>query len=169
MSEIISKYPKLNFNIVLVEPQIPNNTGNIGRLGVATYSRLHLIHPLGFELSDTRVKRAGLDYWPELELEEHASFEDWLISVEDPSRVFFFSARAEQSFYDLQLQPGDSLVFGKEAEGLSPEIQERFKQQLVTIPFPGKVRSFNLANAVSMALGEGMRQLRSGVSSDTAS
>ena len=159
MSEIVSKYPKLSFNIVLVEPQIPNNTGNIGRLGVATHSKLHLIHPLGFELTDARVKRAGLDYWPELELEEHATFEDWFSKLEDPSRVFFFSARAEQSFYDLKLQPGDSLVFGKEAEGLSPEIQERFNHQLVTIPFPGKVRSFNLANAVAMALGEGMRQL----------
>jgi tRNA (cytidine/uridine-2'-O-)-methyltransferase len=74
MSEIASKYPKLSFNIVLVEPQIPNNTGNIGRLGVATHSRLHLIHPLGFELTDARVKRAGLDYWPELELVEHATF-----------------------------------------------------------------------------------------------
>src|SRR3989344_5876081 len=104
MSEIVLKYPKLSFNIVLVEPQIPNNTGNIGRLGVATHSRLHLIHPLGFELTDSRV-------------------------------------------------------FGKEAVGLSAEIQERFKHQLVTIPFPGKVRSFNLANAVAMALGEGMRQL----------
>lgn len=161
MSEIISKYPKLSFHIVLVEPQIPNNTGNIGRLGVATHSRLHLVHPLGFELTDARVKRAGLDYWPDLELVEHATFDDWYSGVKDQSRVFFFSARAEQSFYDLQLQPGDSLVFGKEAEGLSPEIQERFKDQLVTIPFPGKVRSFNLANAVAMVLGEGMRQLGS--------
>ncbi len=159
MSDTAPKYPKLNFHIVLMEPQIPNNTGNIGRLGVATHSRLHLIHPLGFELTDARVKRAGLDYWPELELEEHASLEDWFLKVEDPSRVFFFSARAEKSFYDLELKPGDSLVFGREADGLSPEIQERFRDQLVTIPFPGKVRSFNLANAVSMALGEGMRQL----------
>jgi tRNA (cytidine/uridine-2'-O-)-methyltransferase len=161
MSEIISKYPKLSFNIVLVEPQIPNNTGNIGRLGVATCSRLHLVHPLGFELTDTRVKRAGLDYWPDLELVEHASFDDWFSTVEDASRVFFFSARATSSFYELTLQSGDYLVFGKEADGLSPEIQERFKDRLVTIPFPGKVRSFNLANAVAMVLGEGMRQLGS--------
>ncbi len=159
MENNLSKYDQLNFNIVLVEPQIPNNTGNIGRLGVATKSRLHLIHPLGFEITDTRVKRAGLDYWPDLELVNHVTFEDWYNSVEDKTRIFFFSARAEQSFYKVDLQEGDYLVFGKEAEGLSAEITERFKEQLVTIPFPGKVRSFNLANAVAMVLGEGMRQL----------
>lgn len=160
MEDSINKYDSLNFHVVLVEPQIPNNTGNIGRLGVATHSRLHLIHPLGFELTDARVKRAGLDYWPELELQQHATFEDWYQTVEDPSRVFFFSARAEQSFYELELQAGDYFVFGKEAEGLSPALIERFQDKLVKIPFPGKVRSFNLANAVSMVLGEGMRQLK---------
>lgn len=153
------KYPQLHFNIVLVEPEIPNNTGNIGRLGVATCSRLHLIHPLGFDINEKRVRRAGLDYWPDLELVEHASFEDWYQTIDRPDRVFFFSARAERSFYDLELQHGDWLVFGKEGVGLSPELRERFHQQLVTIPFPGKVRSFNLANAVAMVLGEGMRQL----------
>ena len=154
-----SKYPKINFNIVLVEPQIPNNTGNIGRTCVATQSKLHLIKPLGFEISDKRVKRSGLDYWPDLELEVHEDLGAWLTKVEDKSRVFFFSARAEKSFYQRQLKEGDWLVFGKEAEGLSEEIKHRFSNHLVKIPLPGKVRSFNLSNAVAMALGEGIRQL----------
>lgn len=158
MDNIELKYDKINFNIVLIEPQIPNNTGNIGRLCVATKSRLHLVHPLGFEITDKRVKRAGLDYWPDLELVHHQTFEDWTKQISDWSRVFFFSANAEQSFYKISLQEGDWLVFGKEATGLSNEIKQQFEKHLVTIPFPGKVRSFNLANAVAMVLGEGMRQ-----------
>ena len=154
-----SKYPNVNFNIVLVEPQIPNNTGNIGRTCVATHSKLHLIEPLGFDISDKRVKRSGLDYWPELEKQVYPNFESWYNSVNDKSRVFFFSARAEQSFYKIKLRAGDWLVFGKEAEGLSEEYKSRFSNHLVKIPFPGKVRSFNLSNAVAMALGEGIRQL----------
>jgi tRNA (cytidine/uridine-2'-O-)-methyltransferase len=154
-----AKYPKINFNIVLVEPQIPNNTGNIGRTCVATHSKLHLIKPLGFDISDKRVKRSGLDYWPDLELQVHENFEAWIDTIEDKSRVFFFSARAEKSFYQKQLKEGDWLVFGKEAEGLSEEIKHRFVNHLVKIPFPGKVRSFNLSNAVAMVLGEGIRQL----------
>lgn len=148
-----------NFNIVLVQPQIPNNTGNIGRTCVAMNSKLHLIEPLGFEITDQRVKRAGLDYWPDLDWKTHSSFDQWYDLVEDKSRVFFFSARATDSFYDVQLQAGDWLVFGKEAEGLGSAILDRFSEQLVKIPFPGKVRSFNLSNAVAMTLGEGIRQL----------
>lgn len=148
-----------NFNIVLVEPQIPNNTGNIGRLCVATNSKLHLIHPLGFEITDARVKRAGLDYWPDLILEHHNSFEEWYVTVEDKTRVFFFSAKATTSFYEVALREGDYLVYGKEADGLGPVISNRFSDQLVKIPFPGKVRSFNLANAVAISVMEGIRQL----------
>lgn len=154
-----NKYDQLNFNIVLVEPQIPNNTGNIGRLCVATKSRLHLVHPLGFEITDTRVKRAGLDYWPDLEIVHHSDFKSFIEFKEEDANMYFFSARATTSFYDLTLKSGDYLIFGKEAEGLNTEIIDEYKNQLVTIPFPGKVRSFNLANAVAMALGEGMRQI----------
>ena len=156
---VIDKYDQLNFNIVLVEPQIPNNTGNIGRLCVATKSRLHLIHPLGFEITDARVKRAGLDYWPDLEICHHENFEAWISTIEPTANVYFFSARATESFYKTRLKRGDYLIFGKEADGLGAEILEEFKENLVTIPFPGKVRSFNLANAVAMVLGEGMRQI----------
>ncbi len=144
--------------MVLIEPQIPNNTGNIGRLCVATKSRLHLVAPLGFEINDARVKRAGLDYWGDLELSFYDSFSAWMDEVEDKNRVFFLTTKTEQSIYEVELQHGDWLVFGKEAEGLSEEIRNQFATQLTTIPFPGKVRSFNLANAVAMVLGEGIRQ-----------
>jgi len=159
MLEEEKKYDELNFNIVLVEPQIPNNTGNIGRLCVATKSRLHLIHPLGFEITDARVKRAGLDYWPDLEICHHADFKSWIETLDSTANIYFFSARAEKSFYKTELKKGDYLIFGKEADGLGVEILKEYRDNLVTIPFPGKVRSFNLANAVAMALGEGMRQV----------
>ena len=159
MENVIGKYEELNFNIVLLEPQIPNNTGNIGRTCVATHSRLHLIKPLGFEITDKRVKRAGLDYWGDLEICFYDNFNHWYNQVDNTSRIFFFTAHAKNSFYKTQLKKGDWLVFGKEAEGFSQEIHKQFADQLVTIPFPGKVRSFNLSNAVAMALGEGIRQL----------
>ncbi len=147
------------FNIVLVQPQIPNNTGNIGRTCVATNSKLHLVKPLGFEITDARVKRAGLDYWGDLDVTFYDDFESLLSSIENRNRMFFFSAHAEKSFYSKELQHGDWLIFGREADGLPREIKNQFVNELVKIPFPGKVRSFNLANAVAMALGEGMRQL----------
>ncbi len=159
MENVTDKYSQLNFNIVLVEPQIPNNTGNVGRLCVATKSRLHLIEPFGFEISDSRLKRAGLDYWKDLEVCYYKSFQHWYDSVEDKTRVFFFTANTEHSFYKTDLKEGDYLVFGKEAAGLGKEITVKFHTQLVTIPFPGKVRSFNLANAVAIAASEGLRQL----------
>lgn len=149
----------MNFNVVLVNPQIPNNTGNIGRLCVGMYCTLHLVKPLGFEIDDTRVKRAGLDYWPKLNLVFHESFEEFLATVPNKDRMFFLSARSTQSIYQTQLQQGDWLVFGKEAEGLPESIKNQFPNQQVTIPFPGEIRSFNLGNAVAMVLGEGMRQL----------
>lgn len=146
------------FNIVLVNPEIPNNTGNIGRLCVGSQSKLHLVKPMGFEITDSRVKRAGLDYWPDLELSIHESFEDLLKLVENPERMFFFTTKASKAYFDQEFQEGDWLVFGKESSGLDAELIERFEDQLVKIPFGGKVRSFNLSNAVAMALGEGMRQ-----------
>lgn len=149
-----------NFNIVLVYPQIPNNTGNIGRLCVGSLSTLHLVKPLGFEISDSRVKRAGLDYWSDLNLKYHDNFEALLATIPDTSRVFFFTTRASKSYYDVDYREGDWLIFGREADGLPESIVSQFNEQCVKIPFPGTVRSFNLANAVAMALGEGLRQLR---------
>lgn len=149
-----------NFNIVLVNPQIPNNTGNIGRLCVGSLSTLHLVKPLGFEITDSRVKRAGLDYWGDLNLSYHDNFEKLIESIPDISRVFFFTTRAEKAYYDVDFKEGDWLIFGRESDGLPSEIVEQYKSQCVKIPFPGTVRSFNLGNAVAMALGEGLRQLK---------
>ena len=150
---------KHNFNIVLVNPQIPNNTGNIGRLCVGSLSKLHLVKPLGFEITDARVKRAGLDYWGDLDLNYHENFEALMETIPDVSRVFFFTTRAEKSYYSVNYQEGDWLIFGREADGLAQEIVEKYLTQCIKIPFPGTVRSFNLGNAVAMALGEGLRQL----------
>jgi tRNA (cytidine/uridine-2'-O-)-methyltransferase len=153
------KYDTRYFNIVLVEPEIPNNTGNIGRLCVGGKSHLHLIKPMGFEISDSRVKRAGLDYWPELELSQYENFDEWLSKVPNKERIFLFSSRASKSYHSVTLKKGDWLVFGKESVGLSPEVLNLFPDQQVCIPFPGKVRSFNISNAVAMVLGEGLRQV----------
>ncbi len=149
----------MGFNVVLIEPQIPNNTGNIGRTCVAMCSSLHLVHPLGFEITDSRVKRAGLDYWPDLDIHHYESYSEFLNKRDSNSSLHFFSAQATRSFYDQKLKSGDYLIFGKEAEGLSDKIKEEHSSDLVKIPFPGKVRSFNLSNAVAMVLGEGTRQL----------
>lgn len=148
-----------SLNIVLVHPQIPNNTGNIGRLCVGCHAKLHLVKPLGFEITDARVKRAGLDYWKDLDITIHKSFDDLLGLIKDQERMFLLSARADKSIYHTNYKEGDWLLFGKEAEGLSAEIQEKYTNQLRTIPFPGPIRSFNLGNAVAMVLGECLRQL----------
>ncbi len=151
---------KNNFNIVLVNPQIPNNTGNIGRLCVGSNSTLHLIKPLGFEITDARLKRAGLDYWKDLDVIYYDDFNSFIRKINDISRVFFFTTKATNTYYDINYKAGDWLIFGKESDGLSNEIITYYKKQCVKIPFPGTVRSFNLSNAVAMALGEGLRQLR---------
>lgn len=153
------KYPKTNFRVVLIEPEIPNNTGNIGRTCVGSFCELHVVEPLGFEINDKQLRRAGLDYWPHLEFFQHKSWEDWWQQVEDPSRVFFFSTKVEKTFYQHDFQEGDWLVFGKETKGLDPEIIEKFSNQCLTIPMQGPVRSLNLATAVAIVTFEGIRQL----------
>ena len=145
-------------NIVLVEPEIPNNTGNIGRLCVGTESRLHLIHPFGFKITDSSVKRAGLDYWVHLDWHQYENLEAWLAVVPDISRVFLFSSHADKSYLENEFNDGDWLVFGKESVGLSKEILERFPTHL-KIPISPLVRSFNVANAVAFVLGEAKRQI----------
>jgi len=145
-------------NIVLVEPEIPNNTGNIGRLCVGTESRLHLIHPFGFKITDTAVKRAGLDYWIHLDKTEYQNVDEWIKQIPDVSRVFLFSSHAEKSYLQNDFQDGDWLVFGKESVGLSQEILRRFANHL-SIPISPLVRSYNLANSVAFAIGEAKRQI----------
>ncbi|MDR6457358.1 tRNA (cytidine/uridine-2'-O-)-methyltransferase [Chryseobacterium vietnamense] len=145
-------------NIVLVEPEIPNNTGNIGRLCVGTESRLHLIHPLGFVINDKNLKRSGLDYWVHLDVSEYADIEEWIQQIPDKSRVFLMSSHAEKSYLETDFQDGDWLVFGKESVGLSKEVLDRFENHL-TIPMSKLIRSFNIANSVAFVVGEAKRQI----------
>jgi tRNA (cytidine/uridine-2'-O-)-methyltransferase len=145
-------------NVVLVEPEIPNNTGNIGRLCVGTESRLHLIHPFGFVINDKNLKRSGLDYWVHLDVTEYQNVPEWTAKIQDTSRVFLMSSHATQSIYDVEYQDGDWLVFGKESVGLSQEVLAQFEHHL-KIPMSNLIRSFNVANSVAFVVGEAKRQL----------
>lgn len=145
-------------NIVLVEPEIPNNTGNIGRLCVGTESRLHLIHPFGFVINDKNLKRSGLDYWVHLDVTEYKNVAEWKTQIPDLSRVFLMSSHAEKSYLETDFQDGDWLVFGKESKGLSAEVLSQFENHL-TIPMSNLIRSFNIANSVAFVIGEAKRQI----------
>ena len=145
-------------NIVLVEPEIPNNTGNIGRLCVGTESRLHLIHPFGCVINDKNLKRSGLDYWVHLDVTEYQNISEWKKQIPDESRVFLMSSHAETSYLENDFQEGDWLVFGKESVGLSSEMLALFPNHL-TIPMSNLIRSFNIANSVAFVVGEAKRQL----------
>lgn len=145
-------------NIVLVEPEIPNNTGNIGRLCVGTESKLHLIHPFGFIINDKNLKRSGLDYWVHLDVTEYANVEEWMKNIPDVSRVFLMSSHAEKSYLENDFQDGDWLVFGKESVGLSQDVLGLFENHL-TIPMSRLIRSFNIANSVAFVVGEAKRQI----------
>jgi tRNA (cytidine/uridine-2'-O-)-methyltransferase len=146
-------------NIVLVEPEIPNNTGNIGRLCVGTESRLHLIHPFGFVINDKNLKRSGLDYWVHLDVTEYQNVAKWKSIVPDKARVFLMSSHAEKSYLEIEFKDGDWLVFGKESKGLSEEILEQFQNHL-KIPMSSNIRSFNIANSVAFVIGEAKRQIQ---------
>ena len=145
-------------NIVLVEPEIPNNTGNIGRLCVGTESRLHLIHPFGFVINDKNLKRSGLDYWAHLDVTEYQNIAEWISVVPNKSRIFLMSSHATKSIYEVDFQDGDWLVFGKESVGLSKEVLAQFENHL-TIPMSNLIRSYNIANSVAFVVGEAKRQI----------
>lgn len=150
-----------NFNIVLVEPQIPPNTGNIGRLCIATRSKFHLVKPLGFDISEKAVRRAGLDYWKHVDLTVHESFAEFRASLPEKARLWYFTKFAERSIYSADFKDGDYLVFGKETTGLPKEVHDHEpKEQLLRVPMPGSdiVRSLNLAGTVHIALYEALRQ-----------
>ena len=145
-------------NVVLVEPEIPQNTGSIGRVCVATASTLHLIDPLGFTIDDRHLRRAGLDYWPHVDLVRHASW-DAFLAARPAGRLLCFSARAARSYTTLRYREDDQLVFGSESRGLPPALRERYAEATYGIPLASEhVRSLNLANAVSIVLYEGLRQ-----------
>jgi tRNA (cytidine/uridine-2'-O-)-methyltransferase len=150
------------FHVVLVEPEIPPNTGNIARLCAATASPLHLVGALGFRIDDHSVRRAGVDYWHLVDIRQHVDFEHFLHTFSRSSpggKLHLFSAIATASYLDAAFAPGDALVFGKESVGLSEELLARFPDRTVGIPTLGAVRSLNLANAVGIALYEGLRQV----------
>ena len=147
------------FNVVLVEPEIPPNTGNIGRLCLATGSTLHLIKPLGFSIDDRELKRAGLDYWKEVEVRLWDSFRDLRQAAASGARFFFLTTKSDRAYYDVAFQPGDFLVFGRETKGLPETLLAAHAEELLTIPMRG-TRSLNLATAVGIVLFEAMRQVK---------
>ncbi len=148
----------LLYNIVLVAPEIPQNTGNIGRIACCTGCRLHLVKPLGFFLEDKYLKRAGMDYWKHVDAVIHESWSDFLKSAGD-APMYFYSTRAKRSFWDCPMEPGAYLIFGSESRGLPEEIHASYPERFYTIPMPGNFhRSLNLANSVAVAVYEGLRR-----------
>ena len=150
----------MSFNIVLVEPEIPNNTGNIGRLSLASGSKLHLIKPFGFTLDDKRVKRAGLDYWKYVNLHIYENF-DHFLTLNKNAKMAFFSSHGIKDYWSVDYIDELFLIFGKESTGLSEDIKQNYDDNLYSIPvLSSRVRSLNLANAASIVVYEGLRKLR---------
>lgn len=148
------------FHIVLVEPEIPPNTGNIARLAGATTSVLHLVGRLGFKIDDHAVRRAGLDYWHLVDVRTHVDFAHFLHAFEKESggALHLFSAQSDRSYLAPSYEPGDALVFGKESVGLPEDLLAKYKDRVAAIPTLGKVRSLNLSNAVSIVVYEALRK-----------
>lgn len=144
------------FHVVLVEPEIPPNTGAVARTCGATQSPLHLVGPLGFRVDERAVRRAGLDYWDLVEVHRHESFEAFEKSSAG-TQIHFFSAGAARSYLEARFEPGDALVFGRESVGLAPELLLG-RERVWAIPTLGAVRSLNLSNAVAIVLYEALRQ-----------
>ena len=147
------------FNVVLIEPEIPPNTGNVGRLCLATRSRLHLVKPLGFSLEDRQLKRAGLDYWDEVDVRIWDSFRELQRAQGRAARYFFLTTKAKRAYYDATFRKDDFLVFGRETKGLPEALLAANIDNCITIPMHG-TRSLNLATAVAIVLFEALRQQR---------
>tara|TARA_B110000902_G_scaffold77987_1_gene92746 strand:- start:1642 stop:2094 length:453 start_codon:yes stop_codon:yes gene_type:complete len=150
----------MGFNIVLVEPEIPMNTGNIGRLSLASGSVLHLVKPFGFELNDKRLQRAGLDYWKHITVNIYENIEDFFLKNKGANMVYL-SSLATKNYTSIEFQDNMFFLFGKESVGLSKEITKKNLDKLYKIPILSKhVRSLNLANAVSIVVYEGLRRFK---------
>ncbi len=147
------------FNVVLIEPEIPPNTGNVGRLCLATQSTLHLVKPLGFSMDDRQLKRAGLDYWDEVNVRLWNSFNDLQRTQSPKTRYFFLTTKTKHAYYDVPFRQDDFLVFGRETKGLPENLLAANVDNCITIPMHG-TRSLNLATAVAIVLFEAARQQR---------
>lgn len=145
------------FNIVLVEPEIPQNTGNISRTCAVTQSALHLVRPLGFEISDKTLKRAGLDYWNLLKVTYYDSFQE-VLDKNPNARFFYFTTKGRKRHSDVKFREGDFLVFGKETKGLPEELLMQHPDECLRIPMFADARSLNLSNSVAIAVYEALRQ-----------
>jgi tRNA (cytidine/uridine-2'-O-)-methyltransferase len=151
--------PEPNLHIVLVRPEIPQNTGSIARLAAATKTRLHLVGPLGFSLDDRYLKRAGLDYWPLVDLKTYAGWDEFVAAHPNPRASKFFSTHAEKTYLDARYERGDFLFFGSETRGLGREFLTPRSESAYRIPiFEPGVRSLNLSNAVSIVVYEAIRR-----------
>lgn len=144
-------------NIVLLEPEIPYNTGNIGRTCVATGARLHLIKPLGFDIDDKTVRRAGLDYWKDLDLTVYESFDDFMEANNYPT-VYMGTTKSKQTYTDVSYDSDAYIMFGKESAGIPEELLLQHKESSIRIPMAPNTRSLNLSNAVAVVLFEALRQ-----------
>lgn len=149
----------MGMKVALFQPEIPQNTGNIGRLCVASETPLILVRPLGFQLDSKEIRRSGLDYWEHLDLNVVDSLEE-IREQNAASRLCFVSTKAERSYLDVNYRETDILVFGNEGSGLSDRIYQEEQENLIQIPMSGPVRSLNLATAVSIVLYEAYRQTR---------
>ncbi len=147
----------MSFNIVLVEPEIPQNTGNIARTCAATGASLHLVEPMGFKIDDKQLKRAGLDYWHLLDIKYYTDINDFL-NKNKGARMFFATTKARYAYSDIEYQDGDFLVFGKETKGLDEKLLLDNPQTCIRIPMIEGARSLNLANSVAVVLYEALRQ-----------
>jgi tRNA (cytidine/uridine-2'-O-)-methyltransferase len=147
-------------HVVLFQPEIAPNTGNIGRMCALTCSRLHLIHPLGYVINDRNLRRAGMDYWKALDVHEHADWAAFRASPHAPRRLWLFTTKTERSFWDVRYADGDGLVFGNESSGAPEWMHEELRAERVTIPHANpSLRSLNLSTAAGVACYEAVRQL----------
>lgn len=153
-----SKASHTELNIVLYQPEIPFNTGNIGRTCVATGATLHLIKPLGFSLDEKEIRRSGLDYWPQLQLVLHEDLAAFLAFLPAEASVIVFTTKARSTFRSAPYKKDSFLLFGRESSGLPPELMQRYADSLYRIPVTGNVRSLNLSTSAALALYEGLRQ-----------
>ncbi|MBE8222119.1 MAG: tRNA (cytidine(34)-2'-O)-methyltransferase [Bdellovibrionales bacterium] len=159
-----TRLEKIHCHIVLLEPEIPQNTGNIGRLCVGMGAKLHLIKPFGFELNDKSLRRAGLDYWKHLNHQIYESWEEFLSFRSSIDKLYFLSKKQGTVFYNVNFKDCKKydgfFIFGKETKGLPDSILKKYKNEVLTVPIFGQIRSYNLSNTVAMLLSEIIRQIK---------